>query len=412
MVRTHSPTLALPLRTALAPIRLAALALALLAYGLFSAPAPPGIGTAELAIALAGLAAVGVSRPLSLLAGQTLTAPDRFEAFGATAFLLLLWPPLVVGMLAGAGMADIVRDVLPLGFLFLPLLLHRSILALPARAVDLLAHALALAGVGFALRWWIDGGGTIQGIGRAAHGDGDLYLLNSAAVSFAAVWLVLVGVPLLRRGVLAAALGLALLAGSAVCLAALVAAVHRGAVALTGAALLVAGLHWAARRPARLLAVGALALAAMLAWGASMDGALGLLLAKTDAVGLNLRGPEFLAVLRQVTASPQAFLFGQGWGALLANPAVGGLQVSYTHSALGYALLKGGVLGVAALLLYLTAFLPILRRAVRARPDIVLACAPPLLSGLLLHTSYKYLCFGICLSMLLMGAGAVARRTS
>lgn len=397
-----SPLLALPLRTALAPPRLAALAGALLLYGLFSAPAPPGIGTAELAIALAGLFAVGLSRPILFACGQRLTAPDRQEALGALALVLLLWPPLLVGALRGWDPADILRDVVPLGFLFLPLLLRDTLDRAPDRMLDLLAHALAAAGVAFALRWWVESGGSIRGIGRAAHGDGDLYLLNSASVTFATVWLVVKGAPLLATGARNTALGAVALAGAFVCLGAMTAAVNRGALLLTGTALLIGGLRWAASRPGRLLAVAGALGAAVLLWGSSMDGAVMLLLAKTDSVGVNMRGEEFGAVLRQVTSSPLGPLLGEGWGALLVNPAVGGWQVSYVHSAAGYVLLKAGALGVCALLLYLGALAPTLRRAAALRPDLALACLPPLASGLLVHTSYKYLCFGVCLSLLVM----------
>lgn len=404
MIGLQPPAPELPLRTALAPLRLAFLALATLVYGLFSAPAPPGFGSAELVIAFAGLCAVGVTRPLLLATGRPLAADERLEVVGCLAFVLLLWPPLVQGLLKGRDQIDILRDVVPLGFLFLPLLLHDVLRRAGPGAPDVLAAALAMAGVAFAARWWIDSGGSVRGIGRAVHGDGDLYLLNSATVAFAAVWLTLKGVPSLSAGLRSLPAGVAALGGSLLCLGAMTAAVHRGGLALTGAALAVAFVVWASAKPFRSAFAVAVATIMLVVWGASVDGVIGLLLAKTDAVGLNRRGAEFLAVLQQVTTAPDVFLFGQGWGALLPNPAVGGWAVSFTHSAPSYFLLKGGTVGLCAFLLYLAALAPLLRDAAIRRPDLLLACLPPLVSGLMLHTSYKYMCFGLCLCILTAAA--------
>ena len=106
-------------------MRAGGLAVALAAYGLFGAPAPPGIGLAEVAVAGGLACALGVIRPICVGSGLMLIAPSArlHEVVGTAAFLYLLWVPLLGAAFAGAAPEDVVRDIVPLGFLFLPVLL-------------------------------------------------------------------------------------------------------------------------------------------------------------------------------------------------------------------------------------------------------------------------------------------------
>ena len=57
-------------------MRAGGLAVALAAYGLFGAPAPPGIGLAEVAVAGGLACALGVIRPICVGSGLMLIAPS------------------------------------------------------------------------------------------------------------------------------------------------------------------------------------------------------------------------------------------------------------------------------------------------------------------------------------------------
>lgn len=64
---------------------------------------------------------------------------------------------------------------------------------------------------------------------------------------------------------------------------------------------------------------------------------------KTETYGLNERASEAVAVADHIGSSPASLVFGAGWGALVRNPAVGEMWVSYTHSFATYMLLKTGI---------------------------------------------------------------------
>ncbi|MFC7334159.1 hypothetical protein [Rhodocista pekingensis] len=395
-----------------AALRLAALVGAIVVYGVAGAPAPASVGPAELAVGLGLLVAVGLRAPLWLGTGYLLRCPGATpaEIVACLCLPLLLWLPLVRGSLMGWQPTDIVRDVVPLGFLFLPLLLRRGLSARRAAGsgavADLLAAALAAAGLAFAFRWWAHVAFGFAAVGDRTLAEGDLYLLNSAAVPFAAVWLTLQGLRRLfpARGAGAVALGLVLGAAGLLCTGALAGAVHRAALGLV---LGTIGLGVALRlRTApgdwRLVPVAGAGLLAAFGWAAL--GALSLVAEKTGEVGWNNRAAEAGAVLRQIGRSLPAFLLGDGWGALVASPAVGNWRVSFTHNAASYFLVKTGLLGFVAATGYLAALLAESWPALRRRADIALAALPSLAVALFLHTSYKYLCFGLLCTVLLLAA--------
>lgn len=383
--------------------RARALAGALLAYGAFCMPAPQGFGLAELAVALGLLAAIGPGWLVALASGVALRRPgaDGLAWVGSLALLGLVLLGGIRGVALGWAERDILRDVVPLGFLFLPLLLGPLLDRLSPAALHRLAHAFALAGTLFALRWWgaqFLGPGAAQGAGP----DATDYLLNSATVPFAAIWLPLAGLrhALGRPGPRGwAVAGLGMLAGLA-CLGALAEAVHRAALLLCLGALGIGLAAQGLRRPRLGLALllGLAAVSGIL--GPALLDALDLVARKTEAVGLNNRLAEVEAVLAQTGRSPVAFLLGDGWGALLSNPAVGFLRVSYTHSLASYLLLKVGVVGLLAVLAYLGLLAGRVLSAQARRPVLLLAAVPSLLLGLFLHTSFKFLCFGLLLALL------------
>lgn len=372
--------------------------LAVTLYGLFSIPAPPSVRWAEAAVGCLLLAVTGLRRPASLLSGHAAAvAVDGWGCAMALSFLWLAWAPLLRGL--SLGWDGIARDVVPLGFLFLPLVLVPALRPYGRRAVRILVAALTLAGLSFALRWWWENGWHFDLVGRVPLSDGEHYLLNAPSVLFAGIALTIAGAGALagrvRGGIVPAAAGLA---GGLVCLSALAGAVHRLALGLT-----VLALAWAAVRQARgpVLAVAVAALLALMAEG-SLPAALAQAWEKSRIYGLNARGAELEAVLLQTSESPWSLLFGQGWGALLANPAVGGWRVGYTHTLAGYAVFKGGILGLAALTVYLLGVLRAVPGLVRHHPMLAAAVLPPLAVSLTLHTSFKFLDCGLLLTLLVL----------
>lgn len=240
-------------------------------------------------------------------------------------------------------------------------------------------------------------------------------MVNSPAVLFAAIILPVLAVSPGWRwpsGALTqAGVRVGLLLGGVMCMAALAGAVHRAALGLAVFGLIVwliggGWRRWQDTPPGLRLLAGLALLAVVLLFGDQILGVGGQVLEKTRQVGTNARLAEAAAVLEQIGRSLPSMLFGDGWGALIDNPAVGGMRVSYTHTFVSYLLLKTGVGGLIAVHLYLLSFLPAALRAWRCRRDVALAALAPLASGLLVHTAFKFLDFGLLLALIGLSAAA------
>lgn len=370
--------------------RLAALCGAVGLYGFLGTPAPPGLRWIEIGIAGLLLVAAGLRWPVMAAAGRALRDGPGWAAVGTAALAWLTWVPLLRGVWQGWAPGDILRDVVPLFFLFLPLLLAPVLHRGGRRAGEALCGALMLAGLLFALRWWRQQGWAFDEFGERTFGDGRTYLLNAPSVLVAAI-----GFPVLALRLAGwrsmAGWGAAILAGAAaaVCLAALAGAAHRMALGLAVAALAGVGVIHARRAPRLAMVVVLVVVAVSIPFHEAVFGALDRLVEKTRLAGANARIEEVEAVLRLVSASLPSVLFGEGWGALLVNPAVGEWRVSYTHTFASYTLLKTGVLGLAAIAAWLGSLAIPARRLWRADPVLALVCLPPLLVPFGLHTSFN-----------------------
>lgn len=383
-------------------------AAALLLYGGVSVPAPPSLRWGEAAIGLLILLSIGWRRPLMVATGHALRGTDESEwmIVAVAALGWLLWVPLLRGAALGWEAAEILRDVVPLFYLFLPVLLVPALRRAGVWGVRLPAAGLALAGLLLALRWWKQSDWGFGAVGRRAMADGGTYLLNAPSVLFAAVALPALALSLVaagesfRRWIAAFACA----AGGALCLGALAGAVHRTALGLAALSLAMVALWWVRRRPwlavPLLLAAGFVVLPA----GDALVGAWQQVAEKTRLTGANTRWEEAAAVIDHAASSAWTLLFGDGWGARIANPAVGGWRVSYTHTLVSYSLLKTGILGVLALGAYLCALLRPWRRLLAEDPPLAMAVVPPLLMALCLHTSFKYLDTGVILSLMLLAS--------
>ncbi|MCW2236935.1 hypothetical protein [Azospirillum canadense] len=381
--------------------------LALALYGLFSAPAPSDIRMAEAGIGLLLLLAIGLRRPLYVATAHALRDPrlDGWETPAVLALAWLLWVPVLRGVWVGWAPGDMLRDVVPLLYLFLPVLLVPLLDDDAELAVRRLRWGLMLAGAAFALRWWKQASWGFGAVGSRAMADGGVYLLNAPSVLFAAIALPLTGIQMATRGGVAQrTAGAVCLALGFLCLGALAGAVHRMALGLAAAAFLVVGV-WRVRRAPLAVGLALLAVAGVvLAFPDMVVGALTQVAEKNRLAGANTRWEEAAAVVALTIADPGSFLFGQGWGALIANPAVGGWRVSYTHTLPTYALAKTGLLGALALSAYILALAPRALSALRCDPPLAWAVLPPLVMAFCVHTSFKYLDTGLLLTLLLLTA--------
>lgn len=121
---------------------------------------------------------------------------------------------------------------------------------------------------------------------------------------------------------------------------------------------------------------------------------------KNLEVGSNMRFQEIGAIWNVMIQSPIQLLFGAGWGASYASPAVGGLYVTYTHSLLSYMFLKTGLIGLFLTLIYL---LHVFKKVFSlAFQDIALSLSLfwALIIPVFLYASHKSFDFGLLLVLI------------
>jgi hypothetical protein len=369
-------------------------------HGIAGETAPPAVGPVELVVGLLLAAAVDWRRAIGLLLlrrrgpGDPPADPpaDPVPRPAMVAFHLLLWPPLLLAAGTGTPSGDMVRDLVPLCFLALALILPPA--ADADRMVGWLAAGLAFAGAAIALRVATGLHVPLPRGGIPYPPWGAALLLNDPSVAFAAA---LATVVALRAG------GLAAVAASVPAigiLGVLLAAGHRAGVVAVAVAAMVSAVGPTARGR---LAFAIVALSAAAVAGladrpvAAFDG----LLRKTASVGLNARPAELAAAIATAADGPLGLLFGQGWGALFVNPATGGDPVRYAHGLPVHLIVKSGLSGaVAGGVLVIVLAAPVVRKGLSRAPAPVLAALPTLAIGLTVHTSHKFLTFGLVLALL------------
>lgn len=379
--------------TPLSP-RLGALMVACILYGLSGSPTPGDLGISEILIAALLLIAL---HPASAL--QAIITPNRilWAMAGQALFFYGMTIPFLSGLMRGNDFVLIIRDMIPFCFLLLPLFMQGW-----RPDLTIASAAIAFIGVAFGLRVvWpvIAGNGDFIGVGYDP-----LYLSIAPTISFAAVlcggaagWMLYRGL-VFRHIVLAGILALCALLP----FAAMVVTLQRAGLGLTAMALMALLALGLIRKPARaavpLLIV---VIAALCSLPMVLDVA-GSLLHKQVLVGNNNRFNEAAVVFDSVVASPVSVIFGKGWGTTLADPAVGGIVVNYTHNIFTTYLLKTGLMGLLLLVLYLYGLCRPLFNLIRVAPLPAFALGVPLAINLTLYASFKSLDFGLILLLVML----------
>ena len=376
-------------------LRAAALVCAIVFYAFAGSPTPDMPGLIEAFIGGLLVFAIGVSGFFGALSF------DRYQSywfFAGQAFLIYgVISGLLGGLLFGADLPHVIRDLLPFGFLFLPLFLMRFYHG--EVGSDRVFFLFAFIGVIFALRT------DVHGLLLPFKLDSDAlyYLGNSPSVLFAALFLSCCA---LQR--LAASFGLKNCGAAFVFLGLgvfaflpIVETIQRASLLAFAVYFVFAAAILFFRSPIRMsvVVVVLLCLFAVFA-GGILDMMFGDFLSKTQLVGANMRVQELEAVLVEISAHPLSFLFGKGWGASFSSPAVADIEVYFTHSLLTSVLLKTGFIGFALCIFYIGTLFIALIREFKVQPLIVMAIAAPLLIDVFLYAAYKSLEFGLLLALI------------
>lgn len=358
---------------------------ALALYALFGSPTPDHFGWVEAVLGALLLYAV---RLVNI----------RQTIVPVSVLILGLSVPLITSAINGQASEDIIRDIIPFLFLFLPLFYGWAVHENPDRFL----WALGGVGLAFSLRtiWTYRDvilNPSLWGLGAPAD---LLYLANSPEVLFASLYCLLSGGQILyiRKRFY---IGSCIILLSFIPLTAMTLMMQRAGVGLYFLSFFVAsiGLLYFYPKRALLLFIFSGVFAYFL-W--PFLGTVGdTLIEKTQLVGFNSRFQEWTAVFDVLSSRWDHLLFGEGWGGRLENPAVGGLSVNYTHSLLSSLLLKTGVLGVAVVGFGVLA--PARRifyafwTAQGSRLFLGIAILSPFFVSTFLYASYKSLGFGLIL---------------
>jgi len=323
----------------------------------------------------------------------------KWEQAGRILMLYALLVPTITGLMGGHDVTSIIRDIIAFMFLLLPLFLI-GLLQNKTTYIKLLTTLITISGLIFAARVLIPVVFTNESVADP------LRLANAPTVLFSALLLIgFSGMHLYRVGTPPYALKAAFyFALSLIPLAAMALITQRasiGAACLTIAVLCIIGLY---KRPLRMAIPLALSLAAaIIYWPVLYDLSQGLM-RKTSLVGFNMRWQEALVVFESVGGSFFTVMFGKGWGASIASPAVGGDVVTFTHSLITTYWLKTGLIGLFLALLYLYRIGVKLWPLLWHHPVIAMALAGPFLIDIFLYASFKSLDFGLILLLIILWA--------
>lgn len=314
---------------------------------------------------------------------------------------------VIAGVVQGHESVQIIRDLLPFMFMFLPLFMY-DIFKKNPEFLGIFAGILVLQGFVFSLRaapeimnWWSPG----------FFEQSELYYFaNSPCVLFAVTFLMGFGVSKFIddfsvRGIfiLCACLIFALIPFAAIAMTLQRASI--GFVIIYSLVLFFLALYGHTLRTVGLMFLLTIFL---LPFSGFFEMISDFLMTKTGQVGLNMRGAEFGAVLDEISRSPLSLFFGTGWGGTFESPAVAGVRVNYTHSLVSGVFLKTGLTGLTLLVFYLAGMLGLFLRALKRNEVLALALAGPVLIDVFLYASHKSLDFGLIL-LLLCAAGSYGK---
>lgn len=386
--------------------------LALFVYGVFGSPTPDSFGWVEVVVGAGLLIAAG---PLQVLQRFGTRPQGLWQSVAPILLVYGLSIPVISGVASGHEVSVILRDIIPFLFLLLPYFM----LGWQGGSVSekmAVTAVIAFIGVAFGVRLIMPV--LLDGAGFANAPDA-LYLSIAPTVVFAAIFLTGVAGHLLYRrvGLTSVVMAGAFLLLALLPLSGMAMTLQRASLGLTAAGLLLLLVIGAVRRPMRVIAPGIFCVVLLMIFAPSVGSILDSLLQKQAMVGSNMRIQEFQAVADTMDDSILHVLFGRGWGASVASPAVGGVVVNFTHSLLTSYWMKTGLVGLLLVLVYLGGLASGLVRMIRVQPVLAVALFVPLVIDVILYASFKSLDFGLILLLLaLWGAmhvgqngGAVAR---
>lgn len=376
--------------------RVFAFALALFLYALWGSPTPNNPDWVEATIATLLITAVGWNA-LNQNFSYALNAREEYWMLAAQIFFLYgVFVPLILAGINGWSPQIIVRDVIAFIFLCSPLFFFNFIKNKKMEA--LFFNLCLLIGVLFAIRVLVPHFLLFRNTTEL------LYLANSPLVLMSTIFLMVLAAYYVFQTIsFNRVIKAIVIAGLAsLPLMAMFIDLQRASFAALVLSTISLGLIGFVQAPKKMILPISLYLVCFFVF---QDYALALLDGvnlKTSQVGLNMREQELMAVWNTASESTLSLLLGQGWGSHFASPAVGYLNVTFTHSLLSYILLKTGLIGLCLCLVYFYFIFEKLVRLYCSNPVKGNALIWPFIIPIFLYASHKSFDYGLLLTLILV----------
>lgn len=379
-----------------------AFALLLALYGTLSSTTPDSIGMAELTIGALLLLLGGIPAIVSVITiGSWQTGTVRLPKTFFVSLLYLLTIPTLVAVVRNISLQEMIRDIIPLLYLFLPIFIVARIRNHEIW-MKVTVLGLVFVGTAFSIRHFRGAEHELLEIGTKNFADVVLFP-QDAAVHFSLFFLALASIYCLatRRLLSFVVVGLTLVAP----LLAVSSIFARGPLGILLASIVLFSISLGFRTGI-IITIGAFSSILIVGVQLFADATLqNMILSTADKIilkhqerGNTGRILELEGIWGVVTESPQVLLFGLGWGAEWTNP-VHGRSVSYVHNLLGHILLKSGLVGLVAVIIYgTTVVMKVLRIEYNRETLLILI---PTVGAIFINAffevSYKGLTFGVLL---------------
>ena len=367
-------------------------------YAFFSSSTPDNFGVPEIIIGLCLVLFVGLQPFYKIISLQrmefSIIPPPIFVIF----YILLLIPLFQGILIKENNLNDIVRDIIPFIYLFLPVFFMDKIEENPKYWRKILFISISTIGVAFAYRHLFTVSNPFQIIGKGIIYGNKEYFPMDPAVLFTASLLPLLGLKEIflnskfRKGILYLIFG-------AFTYLALIAILVRAQILLVIFVLAVYLFFISKANIGKFLIISIIILTIVISNFESLLPIVSLIGEKFQSAGLNNRDVEFIAVIENSNLSIENFLFGEGWGGLIQNPASPGSKIRFTHNIFNYFLLKSGVIGVFLIVGYFFFIAKFLWKIRTNNDNLVmkLGLFNILLVHLILEPGFKMLSIGLIL---------------
>lgn len=378
-------------------------------YGLLSTSTPDKITIVEILIGFCLLVVVGLEGISELLKSDKHADEYKFKVpkIVKISFFYLIFLPSLYGLIFFENsLKNWTRDIIPMLYLFLPLLIIKKINLVPRKLFLYTILLLCLVGVSFSIRFFYDSVGSISNLGTSqiialnkdniALDPATQFLLSFA--SCFSIWL-------LMRGKLI--YGFIILTISFLPWAVVIGVISRAPIFFTFFSIIITIFYWIFLNKNKKFGVFFLIIAFVLLFYFNknyiifFENTLELLIQKNTRYGLNTRGIEFDVVMNSLNSGIFKFFFGNGWGSLIEIPNMYILR--NLHNVFLYFAYKTGFFGLICILIY---FLWIIKLVIsiglknKFFSIVMISMINPLVNTGLLQPMFKSLTFGVLILLI------------